>query len=222
VGGVMGRDHSCERCGRGGFNDPDGQCECRPFNPCKCGCGQDAGYYYDKTQTRPNSGKPRPYAIGHWQQLTPEGVKSRSRENLNTGCWEWQGHRDDRGYGTVSLWGRKHRAHRAAYMLLVGPVPDDLEVCHRCDNPPCVNPDHMFLGTHAENMADAKAKGRSARGERVSGAKLTEDDVREIRRRYREGGITQSELGREYGLTQGGIGHIVLGTRWAHVRDEVA
>lgn len=86
-------------------------------------------------------------------------------------CWIWNGSRDGKGYGSFYLEGRLHKAHRAAWMLLKGPIPDGIEACHRCDTPPCCNPDHIFLGTHAENMADARTKGRITWPDDLSGTR---------------------------------------------------
>jgi hypothetical protein len=76
------------------------------------------------------------------------------------GCWEWQAQRDKDGYGKFERLGGQYRAHRAVYELVYGPIPPGIQVCHRCDNPPCVRPEHLFLGTNVENYWDSRVKGR--------------------------------------------------------------
>jgi hypothetical protein len=97
-----------------------------------------------------------------------------------SGCILWKG-RTTKRYGTIE---GGLRAHRVSYELFIGPIPDGMCVLHRCDNPPCINPNHLFVGTHADNINDKVSKGRQSRGEKQWEAKLTEDQVREIRLLY--------------------------------------
>ncbi len=110
------------------------------------------------------------------------------------------------------------RAHRLSWEFAHGPIPKGTEVCHRCDNPPCVNPAHLFLGTHAENMADMTAKGRSARGERSHHAKITETQAIEIRQKCADG-ASQSVIAREFGLSSRAVSDIKLGRRWSYLSN---
>lgn len=158
-------------------------------------------------------------------------------------CWIWTAAKMGKGYGKVYYQGRLTGAHRVSYELANEPIGDGLFVCHRCDNPPCCNPAHLFLGTNAENAHDAASKGRMvngllrhperfARGDRhhfrlhpemvrrgtqQSRAKLNDEAVREIRRRYAAGGISQSSLAREFGVTQVAIWMVVNRRSWTHV-----
>lgn len=117
-----------------------------------------------------------------------------------SGCILWMRYRNAKGYGSVGVAGEPKQAHRIAYELFVGPIPPGLHVCHRCDNPPCCNPAHLFVGTNQDNMDDRVKKGRQARprGEDNPRAKLTMDQVREIRRRHAAGGVLQTTLAREH------------------------
>lgn len=143
-----------------------------------------------------------------------------SKVDTSGDCWPWRGGRDEDGYGQFSVNGRNVRAHRFSYELVVGPVPDGFQVCHRCDNPPCVRPSDLFLGTNAENLADMASKGRARVGDRRRTgaanprAKLTEEQVREIRLRYAAGGVSQDALAAGYGVSQVAVSHIVRGLTW--------
>lgn len=121
-------------------------------------------------------------------------------------CWEWKGCRLKRpnqniSYGQIK-WNKKTiYAHRLSWLLTFGIIPDNVEVCHKCDNPICVRPDHLFLGTHSENMRDAKDKKRtwSPSGENHYAAKLTEKQVIEIKNSH----LSQRELARQYFIFSG-------------------
>jgi hypothetical protein len=115
---------------------------------------------------------------------------------------------------------RQVAAHRVAYELTYGPISDDIDVLHRCDTPVCVNPAHLFLGTQAQNVADMVAKNRQAKGTRNAFAKLNDDLVRTIRRRFAAGGVTKVELARDYGVGTTVIGNVVTRKTWRHVSDE--
>lgn len=131
------------------------------------------------------------------------------------GCWEWRGFcAQPGGYGRVGY----KLAHRVSYELHRGPIPEGHFVCHRCDNPPCINPDHLFLGTPAENTADAVSKKRMAWGERAGAAKLTAGAVREIRALHAEG-ARPTQLAARYGVTHSAINFIIRRRTWAHLED---
>lgn len=144
-------------------------------------------------------------------------------KDSEAGCWIWTAARDAWGYGIF----RKSayvpaRAHRWTYEQAYGPIPEGMLVCHKCDNPPCVNPAHLFLGTDLDNNRDRAAKGRSSRtnspvGENSWRAKLTTQEVMEIRARYAAGGIYYRELAEEYGVSTNHIGRLVRGDEWKHV-----
>jgi hypothetical protein len=136
-------------------------------------------------------------------------------------CIEWTGRRHRSGYGQGRIPGdrRLRQAHRLTWEQERGPIPDGMYVLHRCDNPPCVNVEHLFLGTQFDNMRDAKAKGRGwhPRGELNPKTHLTELQVREIRQRYAAGGISQEKLGVRYGIRQSAVSAIVRGQTWQRV-----
>jgi ribosome-binding protein aMBF1 (putative translation factor) len=111
-------------------------------------------------------------------------------------------------------------AHRYSYELAFGAIPDGLLVCHRCDNPICVRPDHLFLGTALDNVRDACAKGRAVTGTRVKGSatpKLTEEMVRQIRHERATQGTSYLKLAEKYGVNFSAIGHVITRRNWKHV-----
>ncbi len=137
------------------------------------------------------------------------------------GCWLWTGcSRNRDGYGGVNLNGIHHLAHRIAYIIARGPIPDGTEVCHNCpggDDPRCVNPAHLFLGTHQDNMTDRDRKGRrQAVGAKNGSTKLTEAQVREIYRRN-HAGENCAALAREFGVYRTVTWAIATGKTWQHL-----
>lgn len=143
-------------------------------------------------------------------------------------CWLWMGARLPSGYGRLFADGRYRYAHRRAVELVSGPIPDGLFVCHRCDNPSCVRPSHLFLGTPSENSQDREDKGRGgadkrapsslARGEGHGLARLTSALVLEIRRHYANGHCI-SDLSRRYGVGATTVSSVVSRRTWRHVSE---
>src|SRR6266496_700029 len=142
--------------------------------------------------------------------------KSERRDN---GCLEWTGWKDKKGYGEISIASYPYMAHRASYALHVGPIPHGVKVLHKCDNPSCINPEHLFLGSHQDNVADCVKKRRHTYGERQWKAVVTEDDVLKIRaiNPHRNGPIMIKTVAKSYGVTPKQISRIVKRTSWRHV-----
>lgn len=153
-------------------------------------------------------------------------------------CWLWQLGVDKDGYGKTSVRGKTIRTHRLAYLLFYGVDPLELLVCHTCDNPTCCNPYHLFLGTEQINTLDAKAKGRlnTAAGERHGtrtrpdrvakgegkplSAKLTAEQVIEIRHLYSRGDKTQQQIADLFHVSREAISRIILGKNWKHIATQ--
>ena len=134
-------------------------------------------------------------------------------------CWLWKLCTVGKGYGYLGHKGRNLLAHRVAWMLTYGPIPEGMCVCHHCDVKLCCNPEHLFLGTIADNNADMARKGRyfHPTGEKHPRHKLTEEIVLMIRQRYAMGDITQQRLADEYGVDDSTVSRIVNCHRWKHV-----
>lgn len=171
-------------------------------------------------------------------------VRFWERVQKSSGCWLWSGFRDRAGYGRFKGPGNIQHAHRTSWVFERGPIPKGLFVCHHCDNPPCVNPEHLFLGTSADNTRDRDRKGRQARGERHGSrtmpemvpkgnrhashlhpelrqgesngrARLTEEEVFEIRSLYRRGAKPSiRDLAENYNVSKSTIGYVVSGGTW--------
>jgi len=175
---------------------------------------------------------------------TGELLKARfwAKVKISGGCWEWQANRNPFGYGQIRIEGIPRNSHRVSWELAHGPIPPKMRVLHKCDNPPCVRPDHLFLGTQADNMRDMVAKGRGLTAEQqaairpASGdnhysrrnpelvrrgvnhhyAKLDDDKVRAIRNAYVDG-VSVPSLAREYVVSEASISNVIKRRTWKHV-----
>jgi len=174
-----------------------------------------------------------------WAKVNPFGPLPEHCPELSQ-CWVWTAACNPQGYGHFWADGTMARAHRISYAALVGPIPEGLQICHHCDNPPCVRPGHLFTGTDTENLADMSRKGRHGsvthpesrprgeqhwsvrhperrvRGERQGSAKLTEAQVLEIRALARQG-LTQQSIALRFGVRREAVGKIIRRERWGHL-----
>jgi len=140
-------------------------------------------------------------------------------------CWLWTSSKLKKGFpyglfGLSSVGGKTPKmvyAHRYSYELNIGPIPPGLHVCHKCDNPSCVNPKHLFVGTPADNVKDCISKGRKAIGSKLPFSKITEASAREIRRVYGLGGSSYVSLSKEYGVASETIRDVIKRRTWKHV-----
>ena len=143
------------------------------------------------------------------------------------GCWEWQGAKSTFGHGRVKQGGKLLSPHRVVFEAFNGPLAEGELVLHRCDNPACVNPQHLFKGSHSDNMKDCVAKGRLSsqidpsftQGERRKTSKLTDGAVREIRRSA--GIVPIKQMAQQFGVHRSIIQKVIKRQRWAHVSDEM-
>lgn len=133
-------------------------------------------------------------------------------------CWIWERCVNEHGYGDFRTVGRHDKAHRVAWTILIGPIPEGAFVLHRCDNPPCVNPTHLFLGDQAANIKDMRAKNRHRnkvfKGEDNGFSKLTWDTVRKIRELFKTGRYTLTALGSKFDTCRQNVRRIVSNKSW--------
>ena len=180
------------------------------------------------------------------QGTRPSRVKERffSRIQKTDNCWNWTGHIEYNGYGSMSIKHKNRSTHRISYEIHFGKIPDGLCVLHKCDNKKCVNPSHLFLGTQLDNVKDRDQKGHTAKGathgskthpervprgdkngmrthpekvrkgEQVNTVKLTEKQVLKIRKMYRTGKYTQKQLAKIFNVNQTNISWIVTNRTW--------
>ena len=150
-----------------------------------------------------------------------ERIRRNIVRSFGDGCWHWTGMKNDRGYGYVYLHSARRmvRAHRLSYELFVGEIPEGACVCHTCDNRACVNPDHLWIGTHGQNMGDRKNKGRYDTmpvGSKHHMAKLTEANVSGMRALYRSGQYGFRKIARMYGVSRNAARNAITGNTWSH------
>lgn len=195
---------------------------------CECGCGELTPIAKVTNPARGAiRGEHQRFVAGHSSRLrAPRPMSERFWEKVDVRgpdeCWEWQAHAGTQRRGSFMVGSKRdgtHRlvmAHRIAYELHYGSIPEGMEVCHKCDNPPCCNPAHLFIGTHKENMEDMATKGRSSQGERDSQAILTAEQVREIRA-HRASGMMYKDIAKLYNVSKAAIGAIARRDRWKHI-----
>jgi len=183
------------------------------------GCDKDArhlGWCLAHYKRYNKYGNPTAGASPHYK--TPDDAFMARSSMRDSGCIEWTGSCDRKGYGQLRIGGRLVKAHRFAVSRLIGPIPSGMVVMHTCDNPKCVNVGHLRVGTQTENVHDMDAKGRrinnQARGMASYNAKLTDDDVRSIRSDNRR----QIDIAASYGINQTVVSKIKLNQAWSHVK----
>jgi hypothetical protein len=151
------------------------------------------------------------------QKALPLNLRFLQYADRGPGCWTWNGTVAVAGYGVLSFNKKIIYAHRLAWKMYRGVIPPGMYVCHTCDNRVCVNPMHLFLGTHLDNMRDKITKKRTPRGSQHHAAKLTDAAVREIKRRLSAGEV-QSRLAEEFGVRPMCISATKHGKAWVHVK----
>lgn len=185
---------------------------------CECGCGGRTNISKHTWAAMGHvKGRPHRFIVGHQRRMSPTNYTI----DPDTGCWVWALSRFASGYGNTFFRGKSMQAHRAYWMKFRGDIPDGLHVLHRCDNRACVNPEHLFIGTQTDNMADMRAKGRDryVQGVAHPAARLSECDVREIRKRRAAGELLAS-IAAAFGITKSHTGEICSRKSWAHLGDK--
>lgn len=188
--------------------------------PCACGCGQlTALAACNDPRAGWVKGQPVQFVRGHnGRRALSERLWSRvDKSGGPDACWPFTGCIAPTGYGNIGIGGHDGRietTHRLAWLLTYGAIAPGLFVCHHCDNRTCCNPVHLFLGTAADNHADMVNKYRNPRGETNGSAKLTWTQVREIRARFAQGGVSYTALAREYHVNEATIRPLIKGQTW--------
>ena len=183
---------------------------------CECGCGKNTPIAKQtRTGREQIKGIPLRFINGHNSRFRGT-LKERFEQFFDktpNSCWIWKGAKHPRGYGEFTINRKLKYASRVAYELYKGPIPEGYYVCHKCDNPSCVNPDHLFAGMQNDNLQDMVKKGRSNYGEKHPHVKLTEKDVLNIRKDIR----TQERIAKDYNVSRSTIEDIKAKRTWKHI-----
>jgi hypothetical protein len=191
---------------------------------CECGCGQPTQLAtYTKAKDGIICGKPLRFINWHSGRLPRRKRYTVEQRFWNMvrktdDCWEWLGATNTFGYGKLNVDHKIVPAHRFSWEIHFGSISDGLWVLHKCDNPPCCNPAHLFLGTCADNHKDMVEKRRSTIGERNPQARLTEALVLRIRAEYRQHGVSHVQLAKKYGVSAGTIDDLLAERTWSHLK----
>lgn len=158
--------------------------------------------------------------MAHALRITKERILSKIKaveSPLGTPCWEWQGTRSKHGYGSLFSANKRWLAHRASYYAFVEPITEKDLILHKCDNPPCVNPEHLYIGTQAENVRDCIARRRHNYGSRNGQAKLSDEQVLQIRAMLETRKMRHKDIAEKFGVSIWTTILIKQGRRWKHL-----
>lgn len=161
----------------------------------------------------------KPMLEKSWHQLSAkERLNKFIKVNEENQCWIWTGGKNKKGYGSLSYNGKTTIAHRLSYELYIGQIPNEMLICHHCDTPSCINPGHLFLGTNLDNSNDKFSKGRnkSSPGQRNGNSKLTDDQVRSIKKKLKNG-VKVSDISKQYEVSETNISYIKKEKTWSHI-----
>lgn len=196
-----------------------------PYGYCQCGCGRKTNIMTARGHfSKEKLGKPKKYCTGH-RGVKPLEERFWEKVEKSDGCWEWKGVVNEKGYGVINR-GRGGEgnilAHRLSWELHHGAIPEGegyhgICVLHKCDNPSCVNPDHLFIGTNQDNIDDMVKKQRHRRGETKPLAKLTDEIVKEMRRLRETESLTFREIAKRFDIGQIAAFNAVRRYTWKHV-----
>jgi hypothetical protein len=185
---------------------------------CACGCGEPAPIAKRNCPRRGHKiGQPLTWVSGHHAKcqvfpVRPLADRFWPRVKKSDHCWEWTGYRDRNGYGHLRVNQKMTLAHRCSYEMAYGPIPDNQLVRHKCDNPSCVRPGHLELGTHDDNAWDSVVRGR-----RCPQSHLTANDARQIRYIRKTSGMSYTKIARQFNVTAMTVYHIVKRQTWRHI-----